>query len=389
MLRRITEEGSEHVLISRTDAIGGLKAETRAAFDRIYTLHDMGLEQEEPDPAEEVGQPIPGARPEPLGLHAKLFVVEAGWDTTWLIGSANATDAAFFRHNVEFMVELKGRRSDIGIDEILGQEEENALFSVLRVYTVDDTDDGPDGDEQAERLANAVRDWLIDLEMRLEVEEKGEGAFSLALDHGDTDHEAPSGDFDIACWPISLSSEPKRALMPRASFALGVDPSKRDASLCDSHLLWEVSPVGLTSFIAFEIEARVEDQKQTIRFTLNLPILGLPHDREDHIFCAILSNRDQFIRYLRLVLMDRNDGAAMWAEALTDGSGRGGEGRARPADIPLLRELVRALSRSPDRIDHIARVVDRLQRTPEGRDVLPEDFQLLWDVLKEARSELE
>jgi hypothetical protein len=157
----------------------------------------------------------------------------------------------------------------------------------------------------------------------------------------------------------------------------------------EAPILWEVSRVGLTSFIAFKVEATVDDQNHAIRFTLNLPISGLPADREDHIFCAILSDRDRFIRYLRMVLMDREERSAMWGHTMTGGSGHGWGNWAGAADMPLLKELLQALSRSPDRIDHIASVVERLQRASEARDVLPEDFQLLWDAVKEARSELE
>jgi hypothetical protein len=376
-------------LISRPDSIGALKPETRAAFDKIYTLHDMGLEQEEPDPTEDVGQPVAGARPEPVDLHAKLFVVEAGWDVTWLIGSANATDAAFFRRNVEFMVELKGRRSDIGIDEILGQDEENALLSVLRAYTVDEAEEPPDGDGRAERLANAVREWLLALEMQLEVEEKADEGFRLTVHATRTDHDAPSGSFAVACWPISLPSERGCALMPPSASPSGMETPRAGTVGLEAPVVWDISRLGLTSFIAFEVEAQVEDQKHGIRFTLNLPISGLPRDREDHIFCAILSNQEQFLRYLRILLADRDDLSATWAETLGADSRPPWHMRAGVGETPLLRHLMRALSRSPERIDHIAGVVDRLQRTSEGRHVLPEDFRLLWEAVKEARSELE
>jgi hypothetical protein len=49
---------------------------------------------------------------------------------------------------------------------------------------------------------------------------------------------------------------------------------------------------------------------------------------------------------------------------------------------------VRALSRSPEKIDRIAEIVEGLQRTPEGREVLPERFQPLWDAVMQARSKV-
>ena len=50
-----------------------------------------------------------GGIEELTGLHAKLYVADRGWKTHIWTGSANATDAAF-KHNVEFLVELRGPR---------------------------------------------------------------------------------------------------------------------------------------------------------------------------------------------------------------------------------------------------------------------------------------
>ena len=41
------------------------------------------------------------------GLHAKIYVADAGWKSRIWVGSANATHAAFNR-NVEFLAELEG-----------------------------------------------------------------------------------------------------------------------------------------------------------------------------------------------------------------------------------------------------------------------------------------
>lgn len=388
MLQRITEKGSEHVLISRPDSIDKLNHKTRDSFARIYTLHDMGRQEEASDPSDEVGQPVPGARPEPLGLHAKLFIVEAGWDATWLIGSANATWPAFYRHNVEFMVELKGRRSKIGIDEILDQEEENSFRSMLRPYTVEETVDDGDGDAQAERLANNVRDWLVGLDMELKVEKSKEAAFNLVLRTAQASHKPPSGTFSVTCRPISLQPEQSRPLLICASPVCGADGDSDDTPGLVASIRWEVSQLALTAFMGFEVEAHAEDHSHNLRFSLNLPIAGLPEDREDHILCSILSNPERFLRYLRVLLAERDD-PALWAEAFR-GRSAGRWGRStQPDEVPLLRDLMRALSRSPDKIDHIAQVVERLRSTSEGRRVLPRDFQVLWEAVMEARRELQ
>lgn len=373
MLHRITEGGEGHVLISRPDSIGALKLETRALFDDIYVLQEMGSEVEEERVTESVGEAVFGARPEPMGLHAKLFVVEAGWDATWAIGSYNATNAAFFRgtQNVEFLVELKGKKSKIGIDKILAEDDEDSLLSLLYPYSHQDVEPTDEDEKRAEELANAVRDWLLTLEMGFTVDKREEDAFDLALHVADPSEEMPAGEIAVTCWPVSLGSDRGRVL-----------------TLASAPLIFlKISRLALTSFIAFRVVACVEGAKHILRFVLNLPIEGLPEDREEHIFSAILSDQAQFLRYLRILLADRGDASVYWIDSLSDESPSGWRiGLA--AGVPLLKGLVRALSRSPEKIDRIAEIVAGLRKTEKGREVLPEDFQVLWDAVMKARSEM-
>ena len=60
----------------------------------------------------------------------------------------------------------------------------------------------------------------------------------------------------------------------------------------------------LTTFIAVEIEARIRRAEATALFVLNLPISGLPTQRDDHLLTAILTDQTQFLRYLRFPLAE-------------------------------------------------------------------------------------
>ena len=64
------------------------------------------------------------------GLHAKLFVIDRGWDASVFSGSFNATVHAL-EHNVEFMVELVGKKSRFGVDQFLRQAKGETTFSDL------------------------------------------------------------------------------------------------------------------------------------------------------------------------------------------------------------------------------------------------------------------
>ncbi len=64
------------------------------------------------------------------GLHAKTYVADAGWRARVWTGSANATDAAF-HGNVEFLVELGGKKGHCGVDETIGGQANRLGFRKL------------------------------------------------------------------------------------------------------------------------------------------------------------------------------------------------------------------------------------------------------------------
>jgi len=380
LLQQVTDQGEGHILVSRLDSIAALKPETQARFDRLYVLNDSryGLEEEDEILLDEVGTEVPGTRSEPSGLHAKLFVLEEGWNATWLVGSANATDAAFRRRNVEFMVALQGRRSKVGIERILRmQGNDNALLALLRSYTPSDSAVTVDQKQQrAEALADEVRDWLIALRLQLEVARQDADRFDLLLGHTHRGGVAPEGEWTVKSWPVSLRQET----------GVTFEATSLSFPLTFSNL----SLLALTSFVAFEIVASVGDAKHKLCFVLNLPISGIPRDdRDAHLFRALISDRPGFLRYLWLMLCAEEDNRQPWTEwvgEVKEGAGRTPRG---DAGMPLLEILLRALSRSPDKIDRIAKLVEGLQRTPEGREVLPPGFEPLWEAILQTRSEMQ
>jgi hypothetical protein len=182
----------------------------------------------------------------------------------------------------------------------------------------------------------------------------------------------PSGEFTVKCWPVSLQEE-------------------RSQPFCSSTAelaFSEISLLALTSFVALEVVSRVGSREHVLRFVLNLPIEGLPEGREDYIFGAILSDRTQFLRYLRMLLADPNDASAYWPDADTESGGQW-KTWSSGEEMALLEALVRALSRSQPKIARIAEMVARLERTAEGRELFPEGFQSLWEAIVETQGRFE
>ena len=92
-------------VVSRPEELEWLAPDTLELSEKYFTLDEAAETEEGEDP---------GNR-DTLGLHAKAYVVEKGWNTRLYIGSANATGAALLRRsNTEILVELVGKRSRVG-----------------------------------------------------------------------------------------------------------------------------------------------------------------------------------------------------------------------------------------------------------------------------------
>lgn len=146
-LEPLVTQGNNNVLISRAESLDGISDKTLDAImtrTTVYAMDDGAQRPEETDPdSENKPQVQESSRPDPSvdelpsadtdlsGLHAKMYIAEDGWEARLLTGSANATRAAMGGGNVEFMVELSGKRASFGIDRFMGAESDKNSFRNL------------------------------------------------------------------------------------------------------------------------------------------------------------------------------------------------------------------------------------------------------------------
>ena len=147
----------------------------------------------------------------------------------------------------------------------------------------------------------------------------------------------------------------------------------------DGIRLGEFSASSLTGLLAFAVHTNHPDV--TARFVLNLPVTGMPAERNSAILQTVISNQEGFLRYLLLLLGDdkvcgldpgSGSGFAGWLARLADGE-----------DIPLLEELTRTYSRHPERLAEISGLVRDLSRGGQ-KTIIPGDFLNLWTVFESA-----
>ena len=170
----------------------------------------------------------------------------------------------------------------------------------------------------------------------------------------------------VYVWPITRGEGHRREVL--AALASGESVDLGVTQLAD-----------LTRFTAFQL-ADVSSDKRLL-FSLGLPMEGLPAERQAAIFRAIITNRDAFFRYLRLLLSELGDPFAA-ALAAQSGSAGGSWGHGGGDDVPLLEDMVRALSSGDGRLAAVERLISRLSAEDGDVDTVPADFLILWEAFR-------
>lgn len=372
-------------LVSRPESLAEVTPSTLDLYDQVWTLDETAEPEatdivdtdggdNEADVDAETVQQLPL-----VGLHAKLYIADTGWNSHVYTGSANATQAAFTK-NVEFLVELVGKRSRCGVDATLGETGEGerkaaaCLADLLQPYQPVDQQVEKDAeteafersvDKLAQRLAAAVPT------ARCEQQEVAE-SYGVSLSAGKRVTGVKVSEFHLRVRPISLPATQWEELQLEQE---------------DWAYFSSVSLLGLTAFYVIE----VSNQKRSItrEFVLNIPLANAPQQRHQRILNDLLRDSDRVLRFLMLLLMDHG---ARDMEFLMDGAASSnGEPRAFGSmfDATLFESLMRAIERQPERIDQVASLIEDLQQTPEGRQLLPADLETIWQPIWEVRQQQE
>ena len=377
MLKRFASRTQSNCqLVSRLEQLQELPTDLLAKFADVFYLHpdasdveaDEAASADEPEPDKSEATSDTGS--EPLtGLHAKLYITDAGWKASLWTGSANATNAAFSR-NVEFLVELVGKKSDLGVDAFLKRLKGQTRFAdLLHKFELQEIVVAKDAEARAaEKLAERVRAALLYRSLKASVTPIPDSIeFQMAVSGN-----AASGariqpeSVVIRCWPVTL---PEREAVDGQGLVSG-----------DSILFPKLTFEALTAFMAFDVRANVGKSTHRLRFVLNLPVEGLPNDRPEHMLRLILQNKKQVLRMLLLLLADSGSDALIGliqthGTSDNDHAENGGHGLG---DLALFEPLLRTLEHNPGKLTRVARLISDLEKTPGGTDLLPSGFMQIW-----------
>lgn len=361
-LKKLTDDGDKHILISRRDELDALPKSALEPLKDVYTL------RAQPETGEEAADDaMPSGSVAANDLHAKLYVADRGWDATVWTGSANATAAAF-SGNVEFLVELIGKKSKVGIDTFFQKHAGGlSMTDLLEPFT---KSEAVEKDAEVEALDEALdqlrleiarRRWTVRITAR---ESADEFAVLAAADGGLP--EWPET-ITVRCRPLSLAREAARP----------VAAGSTDGVVFDS-----VSLEGLTSFLAFEASGRTGDRVRSVEFVVNATLIGEPANRKDRILQGMLRDKQSVVRFLLLLLSEAGEEFDLGAGST--GGARTGRSMEESESEALLEPLLRAFERSPGRIAAVASLVRELEATDGGSSLVPEGLAELINVIEAA-----
>ena len=359
--------GQSNILISRLEELQELTASTLRPYQRIFTLSpDSSPEDTDVADSDQVQSAL-------VGLHAKLFVADKGDRAHIWTGSANATDAAF-TSNVEFLVELTGPRRQCGIEAVLGENRDDGPLGLIALLQPFDPNQPPvlvDPVQQAlDDLVEHIRQQIARLDLTAHVTPgTADDVYNIALRLAEGSGFTLPAEVSVMCWPITRT--------PLS--ALPLDPN--ESTMIDFR---DLSFEALTSFYAISVEATRGMIRSRCAFVLNVPLVGAPENRRERILRALLQSRDQVLRFLLLLLADDSETLSGLMPATGRGQSHATANGQGLFGIPLFEAMVRALDRDPAKLEHIARIVEDLRKTPAGQQLLPETFDSIWVPIQTA-----
>lgn len=340
---------AESVLVTRAEELGRLAKPVPAAFSATLQLDDA-LEPE-PDDSPSSTTPL-------VGLHAKLYCADQGWDATVWTGSANGTSAAFGL-NVEVLVEMTGKKSVCGVSAFVDDDSPGTFGSMLR--PVEGAPPKPP-DEDMERKLDGLASEVAALPLEVEAHED-EDTWRLVL-------RAQKG--------ASLPDELEVHLSPLASAA---SPRPLDLTHSPVAEFDRIAPHEVSGL--FVVELRVRAPRATRAFVARWPLVGEVPDRVRALLARLVTDRERLVAFLRLLLGNVSDAPEL--TPLTSTGGKGEEWRVLADATPVFELLVKTLAASPERLDAIAHWIPQLAAAAGGE--VESELLAIWNPVWEARQE--
>ena len=308
-LERLTQGRPGSILVTRPESLDALGGQaTKHLSERLVLSSDAAPSAGDESPASPEGPLAESADRRLDGLHAKTYVADAGWRARVWTGSANATDAAF-NGNVEFLVELGGKKDRCGVHAAIGDHADRlGLRKLVLPYEPSQPDPiEPTDAEQVARRLDRARRAIGGLRFT---------ATCLAVVAGR--------------WTLSLVGVPSATVLDDATLD-GVSATVRPVTLGRGSATpprlnasgfaaaFDLSEQAITPYFAITLALGETE----IAFLAAADLVDPPPGRTERVLSGLLANRADLIRFLLLLLGNVEDALSAFDGTTQPGAGRG------------------------------------------------------------------
>ncbi|MDN5758703.1 MAG: phospholipase D family protein [Tomitella sp.] len=349
-------------LVSRQETLDDLDPEVLDGVTAYTMAADTAVPMEEGEGVEAPSQSDDAPQPSGTlsGLHAKVYVVEP--TDTWtkarvLLGSSNATEPGLTK-NVEFLVEVLGRREHLGVEQVLPSDGSSTkgirplVEPYVRQAPIDRTEE-----KTRRRLQHLLRSIAaIHHVVSISEETSTTGptySASVASDHPYPAREVVTVTINLLTRSGSTSEVVGRPDLTVSGLAAA------DITPCVAVTATEGSLTESTVVLG-----RLE---------------GAPAGRLDAVIANQVNDKDKF-RRLVLLLLSLGNPAELAALLADNTSGDESSAFFGNGSSGILELVLRGLGARSAAIDDLDRLVAAV-----NADVLPDGFEAFWEQVRQAR----
>ena len=331
---------AEYVLITRASELGKLKPSDCSNFE-IYTMKDAvvdgeGLISEETSDIQK------------QDIHAKIYMLRKGSDSSLYLGSLNASHNAL-HGNVEFMIKLHSKNRYLNLtkmkESLFGTDEAESPFQLAQFNNkqIDEVE------EKANLLDGVIKD----------INRKALGA--VIKENGER--------FDV-----SVSFEPITS-----EYEISISPllSKKTVAMAETVMFTDLELTQLSEFYKIS----VSDGSQTVSRVIMIPTENMPDDREKAVVSSVVNDKKCFYRYIAFLLGDNLVVSALESMDMNESESAVSQNHNKPIQLPALYEkMLHTAATNPERFKEI----EYLIKSISSDGVIPEGFEQLYNTFKKA-----
>ena len=332
--RRLLKDTRRH-LITRTTELYKI-AGSLDTF-KVFAMKDTAVEGEELVSDDE------SSKVQQQDIHAKMYLMTKGSNSSLYLGSMNASENGLHR-NVEMLLKLSAYRYYLNLDSIeadlFGPDPKGNPFEEVDLSTIDTATPEKEEKDALERVIKGI--------CRLR-------AKAVAVTAGDK-------------YKVTVSFPCPRGGFPDAEIA----PARtvRTQQLDEQVVFDGISALELTELYRITVKGETDSITRMILIPTEMP-----SDRDDMVVRSILKDKRAFVDYLSFILGDDYVLSAMEMETsmtLSDSSRFSAED-----GLPAIYEkMLKTAYTDPERLKEIRLVMDRISDT----DIIPDEFVKMYET---------